>query len=74
MHEGLGVELKFNFNSPLSLRLRRSDMMLQGGFGDFYYSMVLEGGRGKGGYWTDVGGSIESKRNELALGRNSAKI
>jgi len=28
VHEGLGVELKFNFNSPLSLRLRRSDMML----------------------------------------------
>jgi hypothetical protein len=28
----------------------------------------------EGGYWKDVGGSIESKRNVLALGRNSAKI
>jgi hypothetical protein len=28
VHEELGVELKFNFNSPLPLRLRRPGVML----------------------------------------------
>jgi hypothetical protein len=42
-------------------------MLPSGWVWGFLLFYLLEGGRGKGGYWKDVGGSIESKRNELAL-------